>query len=266
MDTISPGLGLGSCIDATDCLADTNVICYALTFTPTFFDAGDSITISADSLLLTSYTTFFRIDCAMDEKLSIVSNESCIMVDNSTNVQFCPSFEQRFNCSGNSGNTYVKPDEEAVLHQVCFTISAGNPVTPIIREPPMQNVQSNASLGTTPPNVLTENLDVAEITVTVLDCGEEDNCTNGILDGDEEFVDCGGSCIPCTDCIQESITISDSPMADSLWIRVNNMITSDGLVAADSLAYFQAGQLILLEQGFECELGSTFKAYIDPCD
>lgn len=170
------------------CGNDESIICYALVFTPTFVDALTGNMSPADSLVFTSYTTFFRIDCAPDNEHSIVYNESCIMNDNSTTTQFCPTIEQRFNSSGNSGFVYVKPGESYIIHQVCVQVEPGEIVELEIREPPAHNVQSNCSLGSG-QNAITENLDVDNLMVEMDDCILQSPSTDLEIDNGSLYID-----------------------------------------------------------------------------
>lgn len=173
MDTIPANLESGSCSSLTDCSSLDNVICFALTFTPTFIDEMTGMMVSDDSLLLSSYTTFFEMDCASNNMTSIFYNESCIMLDNSDYLSVCPALGQRFNSSGNSGNLFVYPDSSYVLHQVCFSVPNGETLDINIRT---GAVQSNASLGNV-MNAITENLDVIDLNIDAdFDC-----CASGSL-------------------------------------------------------------------------------------
>ena len=49
------------------------------------------------------------------------------------------------------------------------------------------------------------SLILASLTLSMASCDDETNaggvsCFNGIKDGDESGVDCGGSCVPCATC------------------------------------------------------------------
>ncbi|MEL6988743.1 MAG: hypothetical protein AAGK97_13075, partial [Bacteroidota bacterium] len=152
------------CNATSDCFATVPEHCYSLIFTPTFVDQISGNVSQEDSLLFTSYTTFFRIDCASNNEHSVVFNESCIMTDNSTETQACPAIEQRFNSSGNSGAVFVKKDSSYIMHTICFQVPLGDTLEVVIRELPLSPVQSNASLGTS-GNAITEALDVANLLI-----------------------------------------------------------------------------------------------------
>ena len=78
------------------------------------------------------------------------------------------------------------------------------------------------------------------------------HCSNYIKDADEIYVDCGGSCAPCTDCSHTNITISDRPMADELFIRASSSITSDGSIQHGRSTIFQTSLNTFLNPEFEC--------------
>ncbi|MDC6388216.1 hypothetical protein PP182_05960 [Maribacter sp. PR1] len=76
-------------------------------------------------------------------------------------------------------------------------------------------------------------------TETGIDCGgtcanaceEEPTCSDGIQNGDETGVDCGGSCDACT----ESINLAAiSPITEDLTLEVQNTYTLDGQVSIEN--------------------------------
>ncbi|OQD42599.1 hypothetical protein BUL40_10800, partial [Croceivirga radicis] len=76
-------------------------------------------------------------------------------------------------------------------------------------------------------------------TETGIDCGgtcgnvceAEPTCTDGIMNGDETGVDCGGSCDPCS----ESVNLtSESPITEDMTLDPNNTYTLDGQVSIES--------------------------------
>ena len=98
-----------SCANMTDC--SKNVVCYQLQYQP------------AQSGKLTSYTTGFITDCSSGIS-SILRNESCIMNDNSMEIEACQEYSKLLlHCSGNSGEEiYVEAGRPIMLHQVCFQL------------------------------------------------------------------------------------------------------------------------------------------------
>ena len=59
------------------------------------------------------------------------------------------------------------------------------------------------------------SLILASLALVVTSCDDETNaggvsCFNGIMDGDETAVDCGGTCVPCATC-DDGIKNGDEP-------------------------------------------------------
>lgn len=99
-------------VDGTDCA--TNTICYALAYTAT---QGGT---------LTSYTAGFEVECDNNPNF-IVSNESTVMVDKSSQIMACEELGKvALNCFGNSGSVQVKADRTVYLHQICLQTSKGS--------------------------------------------------------------------------------------------------------------------------------------------
>jgi len=100
--------GDAPCISTTDDCDGT--FCYGLEYTP------------AVSGTLTSYTTGFTMDCIADAT-PLISNLSCVMVDNSFDAEDCAGGNGAFfNSSGNNGTVMIKKDESIILHQICLTL------------------------------------------------------------------------------------------------------------------------------------------------
>jgi len=108
----------GSCPSTTDCV--NHELCYGLKYTP------------GVSGVLTSYTTGFFANCNSGGDV-MVSNTSCVMVDNSQHIEACESYGLiLFNSSGNSGdaaNNTITAGQELILHQVCFYLPYGDSLT-----------------------------------------------------------------------------------------------------------------------------------------
>jgi uncharacterized repeat protein (TIGR01451 family) len=108
------GAGSGSCSSGSDC--SSNTLCFGLIYTP-----GVTGTLE-------SYTTGFFIDCVNGND-PIVSNSSCVMIDNSLEVEDCGvSGTVYFNSSGNTGGVPVTQNVSIQLHQICITLGAGQSV------------------------------------------------------------------------------------------------------------------------------------------
>ncbi len=88
-------------------------------------------------------------------------------------------------------------------------------------------------------------------------------CNDGIQNGLETGVDCGGECTPC-DCEQD-YHILDYTAEDNLHIQVRKQIQVSDEVANQS-TILKAGESIQIEPGTEVEPGTKFEAIIDVCD
>ena len=123
-----------SCASITDCTSD--LICYGLEYTP------------ANSGVLTSYTTGFLASCTTQGD-PISSNASCVMTDNSEDLDLCTPYSVNFfNSSGNSGASGVNDVTAGVpviIHQVCFDVPGGESIT--IDEEPVTDLTANIDLS-----------------------------------------------------------------------------------------------------------------------
>lgn len=120
----------GSCLSNTDCCDD--IICYGLEYTPG---------VSGD---LTSYTTGFFIEC-MGGMVPVISNSSCRMTDNSFLINECTLHDSiLFNSSGYEGAFPVTIGVPVILHQVCFSLAAGESI--LISEDPVTDLSVSIDL------------------------------------------------------------------------------------------------------------------------
>lgn len=91
-------------------------------------------------------------------------------------------------------------------------------------------------------------------------------CSDGILNGDEEYIDCGGSqCMPCDMCPYNSITVSETPIPDNLTLRTGDWIKSDGHVSQTGNVTFKALNYIELNPEFEVLPGGALYIDIETC-
>jgi hypothetical protein len=133
-------------------------------------------------------------------------------------------------------------------------------------------------------------------------CGGTVQCSNGIKDGDEEDVDCGGSCIPCSVYCQgqviywglglNPVTVITTPLpapgfdshpshiaSDSgipdpnngsllpAYTATSNFIeASNSHVNSGEVVTFKSAGKIKLKTGFSAKNGSTFKAKYASCE
>lgn len=120
----------GSCLSGTDCCDD--IICYGLEYTPGV--TGD----------LTSYTTGFFIEC-LGGMVPVISNASCSMTDYSALINECMLHDSiLFNSSGQDGAFPVTSGVPVILHQVCFSLSAGQSI--LISEDPITDLTASIDL------------------------------------------------------------------------------------------------------------------------
>ena len=91
-------------------------------------------------------------------------------------------------------------------------------------------------------------------------------CNDGIKNGDEEYVDCGGSCTPCDACPYPIDYVFEQPIQPLLDLVVDNFISSNGTVATSSDVSLQAGNHVELTRGFEVIMGAIFLADIEACN
>lgn len=87
-----------------------------------------------------------------------------------------------------------------------------------------------------------------------------ENCSDGIQNGDETGIDCGGSL--CPSCCPFNLTVNDIPIPDGTYIA-DNTLESQGEVDPNSNVTFKAGTNVLLLDGFKAS--SYFKATIEGC-
>lgn len=93
-----------------------------------------------------------------------------------------------------------------------------------------------------------------------------DTCNDGILNGLEEYIDCGGgSCVPCDMCPFAEVTISERPMPDDLSIRAGDWAKSDGLISSSGNVSIKAANHIELMSGFELLSGGQVLIAIEGC-
>ncbi len=91
-------------------------------------------------------------------------------------------------------------------------------------------------------------------------------CTDGILNGDEEYVDCGGSCPACDDCPYPTRYVIEQPIPLDLDLRLDQWIISNGTVVPNSDVSLKAANFVELSEGFEVSQGAIFLADIGGCE
>lgn len=92
-------------------------------------------------------------------------------------------------------------------------------------------------------------------------------CTDGIQNGNEEGVDCGGSCAACpsnNDCPDEFVGTLPTTSGTYNYLNTNS-IQSDATVTANTEVVFEAESYIQLLPGFHAVAGSSLTARIADC-
>lgn len=99
----------------------------------------------------------------------------------------------------------------------------------------------------------------ANVYIDPLECP---TCDDGVQNGQETGIDCGGP--DCPDCVICTESYYYSGILLSGIYEANGRIRSDALVTASSEVSLFANE-ILLDTGFEVELGAEFSVEISPC-
>jgi len=92
----------------------------------------------------------------------------------------------------------------------------------------------------------------------------EDICSNGIQDGDESGVDCGGGCTPCMIACEDDDPLP-STVVDSTTYITSSAITYSGAVTLGALLEISSGIDITVHSGFEVKTGSSLEVSIQEC-
>jgi len=91
-------------------------------------------------------------------------------------------------------------------------------------------------------------------------------CTDAIKNGDEVYIDCGGSCPPCEDCPYPIAYVLEKPMQQVLDLKTDDWIISNGTVIPSGNVSLRAGNHVELLKDFEVLLGAVFVADIEGCN
>lgn len=92
------------------------------------------------------------------------------------------------------------------------------------------------------------------------------SCFDGIKNGDELYVDCGGSyCAPCDEC-QINLALNANYIEDNILFRASDYIEIKGTIDEDLSVVLQAEEEILLKPHFEVSINTVFHAYIEDCN
>ena len=97
------------------------------------------------------------------------------------------------------------------------------------------------------------------------DDGSCETCIDGVLNGDETEIDCGGVlCDPCNETCPDTLNMS-GPVAASGTEQANLVINSTCIINGTINVTYWAGDYILMNPGFEVVLGAEFLAEIQAC-
>lgn len=107
--------------------------------------------------------------------------------------------------------------------------------------------------------------------VSILD--DANNCLNalcgdGLLNGDEQGIDCGGTfCAPCTTCLP-SISFFNEPILQGTYEQSNYAITTNGNVNVENgnESILRAANFVEMNSGFSTNEGSILFVLIGPCN
>lgn len=92
------------------------------------------------------------------------------------------------------------------------------------------------------------------------------SCYDGIKNGDELYIDCGGAyCAPCDDC-QTALSLNADHMDENILFQASNTIEIKGIVDENLTVNLKAAQHILLKPHFEVSINTIFNAYIEDCN
>ncbi len=105
-----------------------------------------------------------------------------------------------------------------------------------------------------------------QISIEMTECGPPLTCYDGILNGDEEYIDCGGSCTPCDECPYDTIVVDASLVLLDLELSASGHIRLLNRLTDSTSAHFTAPDSLVLSAGFEVPLGATLELEIGECD
>ena len=98
------------------------------------------------------------------------------------------------------------------------------------------------------------------------DNGSCQTCNDGVKNGDETQIDCGGSiCEACLGQCEENWTVTNSMLTVELFEAEKVVKTSGNILLTNSKNLVFEGEQIDIYDGFNMEPGAFFEAKIDPC-
>lgn len=102
-----------------------------------------------------------------------------------------------------------------------------------------------------------------------IDDGSCETCDDGVQNGDETDIDCGGElCAPCVvlgqDC-PNLLNLSGIPITNGTY-QAELDIISDNIISQNQTVHFKANNSVTLNSGFEISPGTIFRIIIDVCN
>ncbi len=91
-------------------------------------------------------------------------------------------------------------------------------------------------------------------------------CADGIKNGTEEYIDCGGNCPPCNDCPYATAIVSDLPIQTNLNLKTTDWIYTDGVIPSFGNVTMKAGNCVGVGKEFEVINGGIFAIDIEDCN
>jgi hypothetical protein len=138
----------GSCVSNTDC--NQNIFCYGLEYTP---DTTGT---------MTSYTTGFIVEC-LGNSTPLMSNVSCVLTDNSNQVNWCTQYGLiQFQSQANLGMFNVTDGVPVIIHQICLTVPAGT-ILHVLED---GVTDLTAAIDISPGNYVTEYPEYENLTIS----------------------------------------------------------------------------------------------------
>ncbi len=93
----------------------------------------------------------------------------------------------------------------------------------------------------------------------------EPSCTNGIMDGQETDIDCGGNCVPCLIQCDDDVPLP-SMINDSITFITQSMISYNGIIDTSAFLELRTNQGLEINPGFEIFAGGQLEADIGNCN
>ncbi len=103
-------------------------------------------------------------------------------------------------------------------------------------------------------------------TIVIKEKGECPSCSDGLANGLEAYIDCGGPyCPSCETCV-DNMVIYASEIKSNVTFNVENNILSKGVIKNGLTVIYNAGNQIELPSNFIVEDGAIFETNLQTCD